>query len=239
MAIYRDIADQLRGEIQHHYHAGELLPPEKQLAERFGVNRHTVRRAVDELVHDGLIRRYQGLGNQVTHSPIEYSLHDRSCFTYNLLNTGVSLKTDVLSCEETTLSRELSTRLGLPEDTQVTLVKTCRYIDRDPVTLINHHLFGVDACVLQEFQDGSLHRFLADRYGFNARRGKTKLRARMPNSQECHQLSIGRGVPVMEIQTRNFLQNAINQQPLSNTETLMEFSVAISRSDLFEYSLEP
>lgn len=234
MAIYREIADQLRNDIQSRYQAGELLPPEKQLAERFGVNRHTVRRAVDELVHDGLIRRYQGLGNQVTHPPIEYSLHDRSCFTYNLLSTGATLKTEVISCEEIVLPRELSLKLKQPERSKTVLLKTCRYIDRDPVTLIHHHLFGVELGLIKQFQSGSLHHFLAEKCGFNARRGKTKLRARMANSQECHQLRIGHGIPIMEIQTRNFLQ-----QPLGDKETLMEYSIAISRSDLFEYSLEP
>lgn len=234
MAIYRDIAKQLRDDIKSHYQAGELLPPENQLAERFGVNRHTVRRAVDELVHDGLIRRYQGLGNQITHPPIEYSLHDRSCFTYNLLKTGATLATEVLDCAEITVPLEISVGLKLPENSKAILLKTCRYIDRDPVTLIHHHLFGVELDVIKQFQSGSLHHFLAEKYGFKARRGKTKLRARMANSQECHQLSIGRGVPVMEIQTRNFIQ-----QSLSNEEAVMEYSIAISRSDLFEYSLEP
>lgn len=234
MAIYLDIAAQLREELSQHYQAGEFLPPEKQLAERFGVNRHTLRRAVDELVHDGLIRRYQGLGNQIIHPPIAYSLHDRSCFSYNLMQAGLKLKTQVLSCDQVYLPKEISERLELPPHSPAILLKTCRYIDRDPVTLINHHLFGVDLDTLLKFKDGSLHHFLSQHYGFKARRGTTSLRARMPNSQECHQLKMGRGIPVMEVHTRNYLQ-----QPLSAADRLMEFSIAVSRSDLFEYSLEP
>lgn len=234
MALYIDIANELRHEIRQHYQPGELLPAEKQLADRFGVNRHTLRRAVDELVHDGLVRRYQGLGNQVSHPPIPYSLHDRSCFTYNLLNTGRTLDTQVLSCEQIRLPRDICQRLSLSEETETVLLKTCRYLDKDPVTLISHHLFGVELETVQQFQSGSLHHFLAERYGFKSHRGTTTLRARMPNSQECHRLRMGRSIPLMEIQTRNYLD-----LPLKEAETLMEFSVAVSRSDLFEYSLEP
>lgn len=234
MALYQDIANQLREDINNHYEVGELLPPEKQLAERFGVNRHTLRRAVDELVHDGLIRRYQGLGNQVTKPPIEYSLHDRSCFSYNLLSTGVSLETEVLGCAEIPLPLDICKRLKMPTTTRVVLVKTCRYIDRDPATLIHHHLFDVDIATMQRFTSGSLHHFLAEHYDYRIRRGTTTLRARMPNSQECQHLKVGRGVPVMEVQTRNYQDQAINEKP-----RLLEYSVAISRSDIFEYSLEP
>ena len=50
MAIYHKIATQLRDEISARYRSGDLLPSENQLAGRFDVNRHTVRRAIDELV---------------------------------------------------------------------------------------------------------------------------------------------------------------------------------------------
>ena len=42
--VYRELADILRRELAD-YQAGDFLPAEVQLAERFGVNRHTLRRA--------------------------------------------------------------------------------------------------------------------------------------------------------------------------------------------------
>ncbi len=79
MAIYLKIAQQLKNEIHQQYESGDLLPAEQKLASRFQVNRHTVRRAIDELVQDGLIKRFQGLGNQVTQPAIDYSLDNQSC----------------------------------------------------------------------------------------------------------------------------------------------------------------
>jgi GntR family phosphonate transport system transcriptional regulator len=52
----------------------------------------------------------------------------------------------------------------------------------------------------------------------------------MPTFEECGQLSITRGVPVMEVHTRNHCRG---------TDELREYSIARSRSDLFEYSEEP
>ena len=44
------------------YAAGERLPSERKLAERFDVSRSTVRRAVERLVHEGLIEVRRGAG---------------------------------------------------------------------------------------------------------------------------------------------------------------------------------
>ncbi|SIS52840.1 GntR family transcriptional regulator [Neptunomonas antarctica] len=230
MAVYLKIATQLRNEIRDQYESGDLLPPEKQLAARFNVHRHTLRRAVDELVQDGLIKRFQGLGNQVVRAPIDYSLHSNSCFTYNLSKIGFSLETQVLGCYEETLNLELANRLKCSAKAPVVIVKTCRYIDTQPATLIKHHLFNVDLGTLGQYTSGSLHQFLRDHYQFDAERGNTKLRARMPTFDECQQLGIGRGIPVMEIHS---------QYTLKRTEQLMEYSISISRSDIFEYSVEP
>ncbi len=46
--MYRELANTLREELAT-YQPGDFLPAEFQLAERFSVNRHTIRRAVDEL----------------------------------------------------------------------------------------------------------------------------------------------------------------------------------------------
>ncbi|AKH21903.1 phosphonate metabolism transcriptional regulator PhnF [Sedimenticola thiotaurini] len=230
MAVYLTIATQLRDEIRNHYSHGDMLPSEHQLAKRFNVNRHTLRRAVDELVHDGLVRRYQGLGNQVVGAPIDYALNHPSCFTHNLSKMGLLLDTEVLGCREEPLGEALASRLQLPADTGIVLIRTCRCIDEQPATLMRHHLFNVDIRQMVRFRSGSLHRFLQQSYGYRALRGTTRLRARMPTFDECSQLKIGRGIPVMEIHSRYYLQGS---------GSLMEYAISISRGDLFEYSVEP
>ena len=43
----------------------EALPPERELAEEFGVSRITVRKALDALVEEGMLNRRQGAGTFV------------------------------------------------------------------------------------------------------------------------------------------------------------------------------
>lgn len=49
---------------------GALLPPERQLAERWGVARMTVRRAIAELAREGVVRTVHGRGNLRAPEPI-------------------------------------------------------------------------------------------------------------------------------------------------------------------------
>jgi GntR family phosphonate transport system transcriptional regulator len=230
MALYRKIASQLRDEIMTQYSTGDLLPPESRLADRFNVNRHTVRRAIDELVQDGLVRRYQGLGCKIVQTPIDYALHDRAAFSHNLNQIGLGLETEVMHCAQITLPAALSSRLDLAPETPVHELRTRRLIEGEPVCLIRHYLFGLSESALDTFSGGSLHQFLREVWGISLKRGTTRLRARMPTLDECTRLNISRGIPVMEVHTHNHCRD---------TGMLREYSIARSRSDLFEYSVEP
>ncbi|MDJ0577901.1 MAG: GntR family transcriptional regulator [Xenococcaceae cyanobacterium MO_234.B1] len=63
LPLYIQIAQKLRESIQQGvYQVEEKLPSEHQLSERFGVNRHTLRRAVSLLKEEGLLRTDKGRG---------------------------------------------------------------------------------------------------------------------------------------------------------------------------------
>jgi GntR family phosphonate transport system transcriptional regulator len=64
IALWRQIADRIRLAIGSGEFA-DRLPPEMALAERFGVNRHTVRGAIAALVQEGVLRAEQGRGTFV------------------------------------------------------------------------------------------------------------------------------------------------------------------------------
>lgn len=87
--IWQGIADTLRGDISEgRYTIGDKLPTEAALAERFGVNRHTVRHAVSKLVAESLLRTRRGSGVFVAATPTDYPIGRRVRFNENLLAAG-------------------------------------------------------------------------------------------------------------------------------------------------------
>jgi len=66
VTLWRRIADDLERAIATgEFAAGERLPGEVEIAMRYGVNRHTVRRAISELSARGLVRAARGSGTFV------------------------------------------------------------------------------------------------------------------------------------------------------------------------------
>ena len=70
------------------YGPGDRLPTEAALANRFGVNRHTVRHGISALVDEGLIRTRRGAGAFVAAMPTDYPIGTRVRFHQNLIAAG-------------------------------------------------------------------------------------------------------------------------------------------------------
>ncbi len=99
--IWRAIADTLRSDIaEGRYLPGDKLPTEAALAERFGVNRHTVRHGLSALVKEGLIRTRRGAGVFVAATPTDYPIGKRVRFHENLIAAGRRPEKRVLQVEE-------------------------------------------------------------------------------------------------------------------------------------------
>ena len=60
--LYDQLVDILIEKIDHEYQPGDLIPSERELAERYGLSRSTVRLAIQELEYLGRIVRKQGRG---------------------------------------------------------------------------------------------------------------------------------------------------------------------------------
>src|SRR5262245_26458277 len=82
VTLWRRIADELEHAIRLGSHAvGDRLPGELEIAQRFAVNRHTVRRALAELAARGLVRAQRGSGTFVEHARLAYPIHARTRFS--------------------------------------------------------------------------------------------------------------------------------------------------------------
>lgn len=99
--IWKAIADALRSDLtEGRYTPGDKLPTEAALAERFGVNRHTVRHSISALVDEGLIRTRRGAGAFVAATPTDYPIGSRVRFHENLIAAGRRPEKRVLHLEE-------------------------------------------------------------------------------------------------------------------------------------------
>ena len=63
--VYEEVARQIQNHIFEHLKPGDVLPPERELAQKFGVSRGSVRDAIRSLELIGLLEPRQGMGTVV------------------------------------------------------------------------------------------------------------------------------------------------------------------------------
>jgi GntR family phosphonate transport system transcriptional regulator len=98
--IWKSITSALTNDIRSGiYQPGDKLPTEAQLASRFGVNRHTVRRSLKAMAEDDLVISRRGSGVLVAQIPTEYPIGRRVRFRQNLEAAGRMPAKEVLTLE--------------------------------------------------------------------------------------------------------------------------------------------
>ncbi len=134
--IWRSIAEDLKGAIADgQYPAGAKLPTEAALAERFGVNRHTVRHAIQHLAEAGLVHSRRGSGVFVLAQPLDYPLSSRTRFRQNLMAAGRMPGSRVLSVEVVEASEADARRLDVAPGDPIAVSHGLAISDGTPVAL--------------------------------------------------------------------------------------------------------
>jgi GntR family transcriptional regulator len=121
---YRTLADRLRTAIRDgEYADGRQLPTEEQLAASFSVSRQTVRRAMQDLVSEGIIYRVAGRGTYPVAERDRYVNHFGS--VEELMALSLDTECEVISPLQRKVDVETASRLRLPSDEicHVTLVR--------------------------------------------------------------------------------------------------------------------
>ncbi|MDX5300335.1 MAG: phosphonate metabolism transcriptional regulator PhnF [Gammaproteobacteria bacterium] len=231
MAVYQDIARILEREIREQFRSGDYLPSEAQLAKRFAINRHTVRRAVDELVDAGMVLRQQGKGTRVLEHAIEYNIASRGRFSESVEALGHHAEAEVVSRALCVADDALARKMWVEPGTPLWQLDTLRSVDGRPVTLISHYLCRNSFPELvSRYPGGSLHAFLETHYGVRMTRRQGLVSAVLPTAQESALLNYPRNMPLLRIKSNNVRQG---------TQQVLEYSVSRSRADCFEYRITP
>ncbi|CNE80530.1 phosphonate metabolism transcriptional regulator PhnF [Yersinia nurmii] len=227
---YQQIAAQLEQELRGNYRCGDYLPSEQQLADRYQVNRHTLRRAVDELVQRGWLQRRQGIGILVLMRPYDYPLHAQARFSQNLLQQGSDPTSERLLAVLRPCTDHIATALSLLEGERVIHLRTLRRVNGVPVCVIDHYLPDLAWWpVLQQFSSGSLHQFISQQLGQSLNRSQTRISARRAQAKESRLLEIATHAPLLCVRTLNIH---------ADSNKVAEYSVSLTRADMIELTME-
>ncbi len=232
VALWRQIANHLQQDIASGASApGSRLPTEAELSQRFGVNRHTVRRALEELSRAGLIRVEQGRGSFVAEDVLEYTVEPRTRFTewirkHNKEPSGKNLQLREISAEA-----HVANGLGIRVGARVVLLERLGLADDRPVSLARHYFPSarlpglLDALRATPRITEALKAVGVDDY----LRQTTRVTARLPTPTEAELLRMPRLRPVLVTENIN----------VDRAGTVVEFGVGCYPTPRVQIVFEP
>jgi GntR family phosphonate transport system transcriptional regulator len=140
VTLWRQIFARIERDIVSGVHQpGGRLPTEAELSRDFDVNRHTVRRALEELSRGGLIRVEQGRGTFVAEDVLEYAVEARTRFSEWIRKHNKEPSGQILQLKEIAADIQVAASLGLRPGGRVVLLERLGLADDRPVSLTRHH----------------------------------------------------------------------------------------------------
>jgi GntR family transcriptional regulator len=181
---------------------GERLGAERELAERLGVARSTIRAALADLERNGVVRRSRGRGGGifVAERKIERDLTSLAGLPAYLRRQGFQADARVLSTATIEADAETAAALGLSHPALVLEVVRVRLADGDPISL-ERALFPGERFpdLLDRSLGGSLYELLETQYGVVPGEAEERIEVVAAGAAEARLLGLRRGAPLLAV----------------------------------------
>jgi len=210
---------------------GQAIPTETVLAERYSVSRATVRQAMTDLVHQGLLVRQQGRGTFVNKPKIETKLRNLYSFSQDMIEKGRVPEHRIIDFEWVLPKPAIREKLDLEDGELVVKLVRLRLVDDELIMLETSFLpqryFG--ALTQEEVEETrSLYSLFEEKYEIKMDHVVDYFEPVLVDDFASRMLDVSVGAPALYIERIGYL----------NDNTRVELSQSIVRGDRCRYFVE-
>ena len=218
---HREIRERVLNEVAARLGHHEMLPTERQLAERFGVSRMTVRQALNGLREEGVLHSVRGVGTFLA-APRVSKPPALTSFSEDLISRGYT------PSEEVVLGTGVAVELGLAPGARGYRIERLRLADGNPMC---HEEVYLSASrfpgLLEEDLEQSMYGVLNKRYGVDMRRAQQQIKALNLDERIAGLLEVDTGAAALLVKRITSDQDGL----------IVERGQSICRGDLYDFSL--
>jgi GntR family transcriptional regulator len=198
--LYIQIAEGLVGQIETGELApGDQLPPERELSEKMGVNRMTLRRALRVLETQGLVVRKHGVGTFIAAPKIARQMDAVFRFTKGMQRRGYTPGARVISLDQGIVDKATARELALPIAAQAYRILRLRSINQEPVLLEDYSIPAGRFPGLErhDLERRSIYEVMENEYGVSIFRARQSFEPVVASEFEAELLDVRVGAPLM------------------------------------------
>jgi GntR family transcriptional regulator, N-acetylglucosamine utilization regulator len=186
---------------------GDQIPSQRALCERYGMSHMTVRRALSELLNEGIIYGIPGKGLYVTERKQDAESGPLIGFTEDMAQRGMVASSQVLAGEIVGASTVLASALGVAVGTPLIYLRRLRLADGTPMALQGSYL----PCALcpglldYDLARRSLFELLRNEYRLSLADGTTTVEAALADEEQARLLELPLPAPLLIVEQLTYL----------------------------------
>jgi GntR family transcriptional regulator len=225
--LYHQLAGRIRSDIHDGVvKPGDLIGTEKEIGDRFNVSRATVRQALDDLKHEGLVVRITGRGTYVSALHLTVDLPNLLSFTEEMKRRGIEPGSIVLAFERIPCPEEAAKNLQCPAGDDILYIRRVRTGNGTPIVIGDHYLAPFVRFEQNEL-GSSLYETIEQRYGIRLKEAMHTIYAGLCSPAEAAVLLNEVRDAVLRFRRTTFTGDG---QPVL-------YETGAARADLYEYSV--
>lgn len=212
--LYIQLANSLEDMIKNErYAVGTLLPAEGELSKEAGINRNTVRHAIDLLTQKGLVEKRKGVGTMVKRKSPLYPVHKlnrMTSFVDDFEIDNVEIEDVILRKEKISATKELAVKLALPAGEPIVKIERVRIADKIPLVLeIQYYSFERFGKLLEMDIKGSMYEILTKVFNVNLDHSIQTIRAVNPTEEVANILGIQTTTPCIFLESLAYTEDDV------------------------------
>ncbi|WP_313799132.1 GntR family transcriptional regulator [Cytobacillus sp.] len=230
--LYHQLMERLKGAIQKgHWTHGDKIPSENQLMDQFNVSRNTAKKAIEELVQEGILYRIQGKGTFVAKPKLQQSLMGFYSFSKVLKEKGMNPKDIILKIEETKPTAKIREALRLEKNDNVIEMKRLRCANNEPYILESSFIPKSVVSTIDQLKNVgeiSLYDLFAQQFNIVVTKAKEAFEPVLIRPEESEYLQTDVGRPALLLERTAYDMNGMP----------VEFCISIVRGDRCRFYTE-